>query len=45
MFPDGLKHDEMKYSYIGDMMQRKIIHMQNLSTHEQIADMFNKLIW
>jgi hypothetical protein len=33
MFPDGLKHDEMQYPYIRDMMQRKIVHMQYLPTH------------
>ena len=40
---DGSKHDEMKYPYIRDMMQRKIVHMQYLPTHEQIADIFTKL--
>jgi hypothetical protein len=45
VFPDGSKHDEMKYHYIRDMMQRKIVHMQYLPTHEQIADIFTKLTW
>ena len=45
MFLDGLKHVEMKYDYIIDKMQRKIVHMQYLLTHEQIADIFTKLTW
>jgi hypothetical protein len=44
-FPNESKHDEMKFSYIRDMMQRKIVHMQYLPTHEQIADTFTKLTW
>jgi hypothetical protein len=43
VFPDGSKYDEMKYPYFRDMMQRKIVHMQYLPTHEQIADIFTKL--
>jgi hypothetical protein len=43
VFPDGSKYDEMKYPYSRDMMQRKIVHMQYLPTHEQIADIFTKL--
>jgi hypothetical protein len=43
MFPDGSKYDEMKYPYFRDMMQRKIVHMQYLPSHEQIADIFTKL--
>jgi hypothetical protein len=45
VFLDGSKHVEMKYHYIRDMMQRKIVHMQYLPTHEQIADIFTKLAW
>jgi hypothetical protein len=45
VFPDGSKHDEMKYSYIRDMMQKKIVHMQYLPTHEKITDIFTKLTW
>jgi hypothetical protein len=43
VFPDGSKYDEKKWPYFRDMMQRKIIHMQYLPTHEQIADIFTKL--
>jgi hypothetical protein len=45
MFLDGLKHVEMKYCYIRDMMQKKIVHIQYVPTHEQIADFFTKLTW
>jgi hypothetical protein len=39
------KHVEIKYHYVRDMMQRKIVHMLYLPTHEQIADIFTKLAW
>jgi hypothetical protein len=42
VFHDKSKHIEIKYHYIRDMVQRKIIHVQYLSTHEQIAYIFNK---
>jgi hypothetical protein len=42
MFHDRLKHVEIKYHYIRDMVQRKAIHVQYLPTHEQIADIFTK---
>jgi hypothetical protein len=42
MFHDKSKHIEIKYHYIRDMVHRKTIHVQYLSTHEQIADIFTK---
>jgi hypothetical protein len=45
MFPDGSKHDEMKYLYIRDVIQRKIVHMEYLPTHEKSAYTFTKLTW
>jgi hypothetical protein len=42
VFHDKSKHIEIKYHYIRDMVQRKTIHVQYLSTHEQIADIFTK---
>jgi hypothetical protein len=42
VFHDRLKHIEIKYHHIRDMVQRKTIHMQYLPTHEQIADIFTK---
>jgi hypothetical protein len=42
VFHDRSKHIEIKYHYIRDMVQRKTIHMQYLSTHEQIVDTFTK---
>ena len=42
VFHDRSKHIEIKYHYIRDMVQRKIVHVQYLSTHEQIADIFTR---
>jgi hypothetical protein len=42
MFHDKSKHIEIKYHYIIDMVQRKVVHVQYLSTHEQVADVFTK---
>jgi hypothetical protein len=42
VFHDRSKHIEIKYHYIKDMMQRKVVHMQYLPTHEKIADIFTK---
>ena len=42
VFHDRSKHNEIKYHYIIDMVQRKEVHVQYLPTHEQIADIFTK---
>ena len=42
VFHDKSKHIEIKYHYIRDMVQRKTIHVQYLSTHENITDIFTK---
>jgi hypothetical protein len=42
VFHDKLKHIEIKYHYIRDMVQRKAVHVQYLSTHEQVAYVFTK---
>jgi hypothetical protein len=42
VFHDKSKHIKIKYHYIRDMVQRKTVHVQYLSTHEQIADIFTK---
>jgi hypothetical protein len=42
MFQEKSKHIEIKYHYIRDMVQINIVHVQYLSTHEQIADIFTK---
>ena len=42
MFHDRSKHIEIKYYYIIDMVQRKVVHVQYLPTHEQIAYIFTK---
>jgi hypothetical protein len=42
VFHDKSKHIEIKYYYIRYMVQRKTVHVQYLSTHEQITDIFTK---
>ena len=42
VFHDKSKHVEIKYHYIEDMVQRKAIHVQYLSTHEKVAYVFTK---
>jgi hypothetical protein len=42
VFHNKLKHIEIKYHYIRDMVHRKAVHVQYLSTHEQIAEVFTK---
>jgi hypothetical protein len=42
VFHDKSKYIEIKYHYIRDMVQMKAVHVQYLSTHEQVADVFTK---
>jgi hypothetical protein len=42
VFHDKSKHIEIKYHYIKDMVQRKAVYVQYLSTHGQVADVFTK---
>jgi hypothetical protein len=42
MFHDILKHIEIIYHDIIDLVQRKTVHMQYLPTHEKIRDIFTK---
>jgi hypothetical protein len=42
LFHDKSKHIEIKYHYIRDMVQRKTVHVQYLSTREKIANLFTK---
>jgi hypothetical protein len=44
VFHDSLKHIEIKYHYIIDMVRRKTIHLQYLPTHEKITDIFTKFL-
>jgi hypothetical protein len=44
VFHDKSKHIEIKYHYMRNMVQRKAIHVQYLSTHEQVANVFTKLL-
>ena len=38
--PHDLSHREIKFSYIRDMMQKKIVYLQYLSTPEQTANIY-----
>jgi hypothetical protein len=42
VFHNKSKHIEIKYHYVRDMMQRKAVHVQYLSTREQVTDVFTK---
>ena len=42
MFQDKSKHIEIKYHYIGDMVQRGAVKLQYVATDEQIADVLTK---
>ena len=42
VFHDKLKHIEIKYHYIRDMVQRGAVNLQYVVTDEQIADVLNK---
>ena len=36
------KHIDMKYHYLRDMVQRKIVKLQYIATSEQVADILTK---
>ena len=42
VFHDKLKHIEIKYHYIKDMVQRGAVKLQYVATKEQIADVLTK---
>jgi hypothetical protein len=42
VFHNKPKHIEIKYHYIRDIVHRKAVHVQYLSTCEQFADIFTK---
>ena len=42
MFHDKLKHIEIKYHYIRDMVQRGVVKLQYVVTDEQIVDVLTK---
>ena len=42
LFHDKLKHIEIKYHYIRDMVQRGAVKLQYVTMDEQIADMLKK---
>ena len=42
MFHDRLKHIEMRYHFIRDLVQRGAMKLQYIRTDEQIADILTK---
>ena len=44
MFHNKLKHIEIKFHYIRDMVQRKAVKLQYMETNKQIADVLTKPI-
>jgi hypothetical protein len=42
IFHDRLKHKEIRYHYIRDMVQRGALKLQYISTDEQVADVLTK---
>ena len=42
VFHDKLKHIEIKYHYIKDMMQRGVVKLQYVAMDEQIVDVLTK---
>ena len=42
VFHDKLKHIEIKYHYIRDMVQRGVVKLQYVTTDDQIADVLMK---
>ena len=42
MFHDRLKHIEIRYHFIRDMVQRGALKLQYISTDEQVVDVMTK---
>jgi hypothetical protein len=42
VFHDRSKHIEMRYHYVGDMVQKNILSIQYVPTTEQTADILTK---
>jgi hypothetical protein len=42
MFHDKLKHIEIQYHYIPDMVQSGVVKLQYVGTDEQVADVLTK---
>ena len=39
---DQTKHMEMRYHYVRDMVQRRVVELQFVPTDEQVGDMLTK---
>jgi hypothetical protein len=42
VFHDRLKHIKIKYHYIRDMVQRRALRLQYVTTEEQVVDVLTK---
>ena len=41
---DRMKHVEMKYHYVREMVQRRVVDLQYIPTEGQVADTLTKLL-
>ena len=39
-----MKHVEMKYHYVQEMVQRRAVELRYIPTEEQVADVLTKLV-
>ena len=39
---DRMKHVEMKYHYVREMVQRRVVELQYIPTEEQVPDALTK---
>ena len=44
VFHDRSKHIEIRYHFIRDYVQRGVVHLQYVSTDEQVADILTKAL-
>jgi hypothetical protein len=42
LFHDRSKHIDMRYHYIRDLVQRKIVKLQYIATSKQVVDILTK---
>ena len=45
MFHDRSKHKDIRYHFLRDCVQRRIIRLEYIQTYEQVADIFTKALW
>jgi hypothetical protein len=45
VFHDKMKHIEIQYHYICDMVQKEVVKLQYVGTNEQVADVLTKPLY